>query len=601
VVSPLPPPVTRGLYRSHWFEFLNAHLEDDERGATAALAELKKAARAVGVRRLSDFSRTAVQEGKKAEAIGNVARASRAYSAALELDDANFAGLLAKSEFLLRRRSYRPAAAALAHAVRALFASRESRLSVFSAATLWAAAGVVLATVSLIVLLLVRHFGRLLHDARERAARFGDRRAAIPLLAAVLLVPFAVGLGPIAVVVCWAALLLAYTEGRERAVLIGALFLLGIVCPAVRLVSRENILERSPLYVAALDLAEQREDGSAEDGLRQASAVFSEDGDVWFLLGIYAERAGDSDRAVACYDRAIQANPGDYRPLLNRGNVRFQEGDFLDAIRDYDAAVRRAPRAAEAYYNLSIARGDSYDFDGQGAALAKAREISDRQVTGWSDNPTLARVVSAPYPLSRARRKIEQWNAQPKSRRLPGHAPPISILGLLATPLTAVAWGALAAGVGLAVFRSDRSIAVECVRCGKLSCRDCRRAGDPPLYCGTCARTYVRKEPIGIEAQVAQSSEARRRSARRDAACHVSALLLPGAHSLFSGRPVSAFLALAAFFFCLSVAVVADRLFDARQLPPPGGTPVIVVSAIVAAVVIWAVGLLSSWRHSHGA
>ena len=37
-VSALPAPVTRSLYRAHWFEFLNAHLEDDARGAAAALA-----------------------------------------------------------------------------------------------------------------------------------------------------------------------------------------------------------------------------------------------------------------------------------------------------------------------------------------------------------------------------------------------------------------------------------------------------------------------------------------------------------------------------------------------------------------------------------
>ncbi len=592
--------MTRSLYRAHWFEFLNAHLEDDERGAAAALAEMKKAARGVGVRRLSDFSRTAVHEGRKAEALGNLARARRAYAAALELDDANLAGALARIEFLLRTRSYPAAMTAVPRAIGALFATRESRVALLSAATVWGTVAVLLAALSLLLLLLVRHFGRLLHDARERANAWGDSRAAIPLIAAVLLLPFAFGLAPIAVVICWAIPLFAYTERRERAVLIVALVLLGLLGPLVRLVSRENILEHSPLYVAALDLQERREDGSAEDGLRQASVVFSEDPDVWFLLGIYAERAGDSERAIACYDRAIQANPNDYRAVLNRGNVHFQEGDYTQAIRDYDAATRRAPKAAEAYYNLSIARGEAYDFEGQGVALAKAREISDRQVTGWSENPTLGRVVSAAFPLSRARRKIEQWNAQPKSRRLPGHAPPISLANLLASPFTLAAWGALLAGAGLAAYRSNRAIAAECLRCGRLSCHDCRRYGDPPLYCSTCARSFIRKEPIGIEAQVAQAADARRRSARRDAACHVTSLLLPGAHPLFSDKPFVAFLSLCAFFFFLAGAVMADRLFDARMLPPPGGTPVLVVAGIATAVVIWAAGVISSWRHSHG-
>ena len=35
-ISPLPPPVTRSLYRSHWFDFLSALLEDDAKASAAA-------------------------------------------------------------------------------------------------------------------------------------------------------------------------------------------------------------------------------------------------------------------------------------------------------------------------------------------------------------------------------------------------------------------------------------------------------------------------------------------------------------------------------------------------------------------------------------
>src|SRR5262249_39824793 len=99
---PLPPPVTRGLYRSRWFEFLNTHLEDDARGAAAALSELKKAAQAVGVHRLSDFSRTATFEGRLAETRGRNERATRAYDAALELDDSNSDAHFSRLAFLIR-------------------------------------------------------------------------------------------------------------------------------------------------------------------------------------------------------------------------------------------------------------------------------------------------------------------------------------------------------------------------------------------------------------------------------------------------------------------------------------------------------------------
>src|SRR5262249_19936094 len=147
-VPPLPPPVTRSLYRSHWFEFLNAHLEDDSRGAAAALSELKKAARGVGVRRLSDFSRTAAHEGRKAEGVGNPARAARPYAAALELDDGNFSATLARIHFLLRQRSYGAALSAVPDAVRSLFATKESRLALLSAGAVWAASALLLTAVA---------------------------------------------------------------------------------------------------------------------------------------------------------------------------------------------------------------------------------------------------------------------------------------------------------------------------------------------------------------------------------------------------------------------------------------------------------------------
>src|SRR5262249_56852677 len=89
-VARLPRAGRGSLYRSHWLTFLNAPLEDDSRTAGAELGEIEKAARAVGVKRLSDFSRTAVHEGRLAETLGKWDRATRAYDAALRLDETSY-------------------------------------------------------------------------------------------------------------------------------------------------------------------------------------------------------------------------------------------------------------------------------------------------------------------------------------------------------------------------------------------------------------------------------------------------------------------------------------------------------------------------------
>ncbi|HYV40864.1 MAG TPA: hypothetical protein VEO02_03640, partial [Thermoanaerobaculia bacterium] len=269
-VSPLPPPVTRGLYRSRWFEFLNAHLEDDSRTAAIALAELRKAAQMVGIRSLSDFARTAAYEGRHAEAEGKFDRAARAYDAALVLDDGNCDAQFSRLGFLVRRRSFDKAAAALPGAVSSLLATHESRLSVFSILLLWSAAGLAAATLGSIVVLVLRYARLWVHDLREISGRFLGRKAGLPLGLVLLTLPLAFGLGPIWLVLYWGALVYPSCHRRERGILVAALLAFGLIPVMTAAISRENILERSPLYVAAVDLEEKREDASAEDGLLQA-------------------------------------------------------------------------------------------------------------------------------------------------------------------------------------------------------------------------------------------------------------------------------------------------------------------------------------------
>ena len=599
-VSALPPPVTRSLYRSHWFVFLNAHLEDDARGADVALGEIEKAARTVSVKRLSDFARTAVHEGRLAEKLGKPERALRAYDAALRLDEMSYDVVASKVEFLFRQREYVEAAKLMPLGVAALFATREPRLAVFSSLGLCLGLAVSFALLGSIVMIALRCLPRVAHDAREVAHRIAGDAGAVPLLLIVLVLPAACGLGPVWWLLWWSVVFHAYATATERRVLLVGLVAFGFVMPVITTIARENILRRSPLYVAALDLEERREDASAEDGLRQASAVFPEDADVWFLLGIFAERSGDNDRAIQNYDRAIGASPKDYRPYLNRGNVHFQEGDYGQATSDYGSAAERAPGAAEVFYNLSIARGESYDFDGQTAAIAKARVLSPRSVEFWGRNPTATRVVSAPYGLDRARRRVEEWNGQPKSMRLPGHAPPMPVWKLFLTPYTLGPWVAALLAAGITALRAKGPMATECLRCAKAFCRVCRRPADSPLYCTDCVRLHIRKEPVGIEAHVAQAEEIRRRVRWRDRLCRLGSLVLPGTHDSFSENPVRGTVRLFAFAIAVALVVAGETYFSPRQLPPDSDWRGTAVVGGLSAFVIWASANLAAWRGTHG-
>jgi len=464
---------------------------------------------------------------------------------------------------------------------------------------LWSAAGLAAATLGSIVILVLQHAPLWVHDLREISGRFLGRMAGLPLGLVLLTLPLAFGLGPIWLVLYWGALVYPSCHRRERGILVAALVAFGLIPVMTAAISRENILERSPLYVAAVDLQEKREDTSAEDGLRQASTVFGEDPDVWLLLGIYAERSADPERALAAYDRAMRAGPDDYRPVLNRGNVYFVEGNFAQAIRDYEAAAGKAPDAAEVYYNLALARAETHDLGGQAAALQRARRISARDVAYWSDHPTLARVVSSSYPLSRARRKIEEWNRQPKGRQLPGYAPSSGVVEAFLSPFAAGPWAVLLLALTLRLLRTWRGMAKECVRCGGPHCKYCRRYGDPLGLCSGCSRQ--RKASRGIDIQVKRAEQTRLLAQRRKWLCRFLSLLFPGTHRFFMKSPVSGFLTLLLFFFLLASAIINSRLFSPRQLTPATGWTAASLAPLAAAALVWASSLWSSWRRPHGA
>ncbi len=585
-LSPLPPPVTRSQYRSQWFEFLSAFSDGDTAMANRALENMVRAGRKVGVSRLSDFSRTAVFLGRRAEKQGQPARAAEAYAAALRLDDSNPDAIVARLSFLVRHGRAAEALRALPASTVDLLSTHEARVEIGSSLVLWlafAGAGALIATV---LALFVRLFPRLIHDIGEAARRRFGRNGILPLALMILGLPLFVGLGPVWLVLYWGALLYAYAAPVERGLLAAGFVGLALVPLLVDRITAANIEQRSPLFVAAIDLDERREDASAVDGLRQASAVFPEDSHVWFLLGVFAERSGDLERAQSDYGHALQADPDDYRPILNRGNVRFAEGDYGEAIRDYVEAAKRAPRAPEIFYNLSLARGEAYDFDGQAAALAQAREISASRVNGWTSTPTLSRVVPIGYPVERARARMAAWDAQPKSRRLPGHGSAggwRQYFSAWSIPPLA----ALALGLYFARAWRRQGVAEECSRCGRAFCNRCRLWGDVSLHCAACSRLHLKKDEVDIEEQVAETRAMQHRARWRHRAVRIASLVLPGCHGFASGRPVRGAASLFVFFFGLGAAIVDDRLFDPFTLPPQGAWRLTVVAGVALALVVW--------------
>ena len=87
------------------------------------------------------------------------------------------------------------------------------------------------------------------------------------------------------------------------------------------------------------------------------------------VAGIYVDRGvaqlqkGDSDAAIAEFDKAIMLDSESANAFVNRGKARANKGSFDAAIADYDKATALDPDDALAYNNRCFVRVKKGDFD----------------------------------------------------------------------------------------------------------------------------------------------------------------------------------------------------------------------------------------------
>jgi len=587
-VSPLPPPATRSGLRGRWFEFLSALNDDDFPSAHLASADILRTASRVGISRLSDFSRAALYQARLAERQGKVKRADLALETAIQLDPDLVDPRWEKARLAWGRHEYAASAVALGEAVNALFQAEESRREFVSNALLLVGASFALASAGLVLALMLRHARRLYHSVRERSEPAFGRRGTIAVALALLGLPLWLSFGPFWLLLYWAVLVCVHASARERVILAAALLVVGFLGPLSNAIAERNLIARSPLVSAAVDLEEKKEEGGSVDLLRRASQVFSEDPDVWFLLGRFAQRRDDYDEASADYARALKADPRNFRSMIGIGNIHFWQGDLGEAMTDYRDAIQVQPRSALAWYNLSLAQGDAYLFDQQKESLANARRLSPREVDRWIESPALARVLSLDYSIDEAERRSRRWTRDVKSQSLPGLGHAYAPADLFVVPTSVGPWLALLLGLTLgAVARRGRWGARECARCGKAFCRRCKLPGSAALYCADCDRLLSSKDAGDIASHVAQSEEARRNLRQRQREARWLSVLFPGARRMAEGRPVTGFVILFGFFLFLLVALVGGRVYPVRSLPTAMYFPVREIAATVLAFGVW--------------
>jgi tetratricopeptide (TPR) repeat protein len=101
-----------------------------------------------------------------------------------------------------------------------------------------------------------------------------------------------------------------------------------------------------------------------------------------FVFGCKLDDQGDVYGALQAFQRALDADPGNYDALINQANLFFHLDRVDDAIKLYLRAIRVNLHRYEAFYNLGVALYEKKDLDNSLVNLKRALDRHPKHVDG---------------------------------------------------------------------------------------------------------------------------------------------------------------------------------------------------------------------------
>lgn len=414
-----------------------------------------------------------------------------------------------------------------------------------------------LSAAAFIVLCALLVLGSACHDLGDLFERSMPRFARFALLAALLLLPAAVGEGALGVLLVGFGIAFCYAARAQRAALLfAAALVVGAVHPGVELVARALAsLGSDPVAEAAYGI--ERGTGSTL-AIERLTWTGERDPLAARALALQDKRSGRYREAEARYRRLLQVDGRDPRVLNNAANVELSLGDPESAIELYERAVEEL-RSASIWFNLAQAYGRSIRVEDHELALSYAQSIDldlVRELTqalATSEGGYVTDLAIAPHEVwSRLLRVPRPFDAD--ALRTPWAPGRLGRSGQVAgLAFLAVAFGALVLG---ARFEPSR----RCAQCGRRICPRCPSKPAAQALCQACARLLHRPETADPSLRGRRLDGMRRRHRRTQRVQRLVSLCVPGGAGLVLGRPFAALLALAGFGVTVGALLAPGRI-----------------------------------------
>jgi tetratricopeptide (TPR) repeat protein len=545
--------------RDLWQQAAAAAEGGDVDGAAKKTAELIDAGRALGIKTYPLYASAAASFARQASKQNNQPAVQWAAKTADQLDPQSHEVAFSRADAAADQRNWAAAPRDAAVGLRNVFLHYRSRLLSRADAVIVFLLALVLTAAVLAIALFVRYGRAMAHDFRELVST-RVRGGAVSVLAfALLFLPIFLWLGPLWLLFYWFIIFFGYANSAER-VLIVLLSLLIAVAPIALDASAHWIAGvDGPVVMAAVASEERSYQPDALRRLTELVNLVPDDPTLQLLLGNLNLQEGNEQQATEHYRRAAAINDS-AGAHVNLGNLHFFNNDFAAAITEYSKAETLDPHLAIAFYNHSVASGETYKFDDQARMLDQAKKIDRSGIEKVSSNPPAQKVVMYSPPVSAAWRVESEIARRGVARTLFGNYSWFDPLVSARNPITGGALLTAIAAPLLMMKRRRAGFAGRCIKCGRTFCHRCKSARESATYCTQCIHIYLKRDGVSLDTKRAKLEEVSDHLTGIVRRNRLFGTFLPGSAQLIEGRTASGVIGVFLFVLFVSLAILVGRL-----------------------------------------
>jgi tetratricopeptide (TPR) repeat protein len=574
--------------RDIWPQATAAIDAGDVEGATKKTTELTEAGKSYGIKNFPLYAESAAALSRQAIRRGNKAVGEWGSRTADQLDPNSPAIAFSKAETASDQQNWAKAFptvltgyANILKKYRARILSRSDSLIVITSA-------LTLTAMIFAVALFIRYGRAMAHDFREMlGARMGGGAVTV-LAVALLFLPLFLWLGPMWLLFYWFIIFFSYAGVIERMLIIVFALFIAAAPLILDLTAHWIAGVDGPVVMSAIASEEQSYYPEALKRLQDLATLVPDSATIHLLLGNLQLQDGNEPQAAVHYRRSIELrdNGGAH---VNLGNLHFLDNDYAAAITEYKRAEELDPHLAIAFYDHSIASGETYKFDEQAQRLDQAKKIDRATIEHITSNPPTPpapKVVMYRPPISEAWRVSSAIAQRGVARTQFGNYSFFDAMTSAKNPITL--GGVVAAILAPLIFLKRRraGFAGSCIKCGRTFCPRCKSARESTTYCTQCIHIYLKRDGVSVATKRSKLDEVGQHQTGMLRRNRFFATILPGSAQLLEGRTVAGFLGLFVFLLAVCLAILVGRL---APVLAPGELPKMIVRilAIAIAVVIW--------------